>query len=211
MDDPNENLLLRWSRRKHEAQRQKEAAPAPSEPVPPTEAQGAADTVSVAEAPPEPAPAEGTVEPASPAVDLVALPNIETLTYESDFTAFMREGVPEVIKQAALRKLWNSDPILANLDGLNDYDPKTMSFLQQFEGAAEQVAEVGRGLRDKIMEAKRAREERPRGGRGHPRDQRPTLQRPQQDESGRLVDASDEDVEVGDGETPAPDKRDDGM
>ncbi len=40
----------------------------------------------------------------------------------TDFSRFLREDVPERLQRAALRKLWNSDDILANLDGLNDYD-----------------------------------------------------------------------------------------
>lgn len=48
--------------------------------------------------------------------------DFESLTYESDFTRFMQANVPEAIRRKALKKLWLSDPILANLDGLNDYD-----------------------------------------------------------------------------------------
>ena len=50
------------------------------------------------------------------------LPSVETLNADSDFTPFLKEGVPSLLKRAALRKLWKTDPILANLDGLNDYD-----------------------------------------------------------------------------------------
>jgi hypothetical protein len=50
------------------------------------------------------------------------LPDIETLEKDSDYTPFLAEGVPEAIKKLALRKLWASDPVLANIDGLNDYD-----------------------------------------------------------------------------------------
>ena len=50
------------------------------------------------------------------------LPSIESLTGESDFTPFLKKGVPTLLKRAALRKLWSTDPVLANLDGLNDYD-----------------------------------------------------------------------------------------
>jgi hypothetical protein len=53
--------------------------------------------------------------------DVPVLPPIEELTFQSDFTAFMAKNVPEAIRHAALRKLWLSDPVLANLDGLNDY------------------------------------------------------------------------------------------
>ncbi len=48
--------------------------------------------------------------------------DLETLNYESDFGPFMKKGVPEVLKNLAMRKLWTSNPILANVDGLNDYD-----------------------------------------------------------------------------------------
>jgi hypothetical protein len=50
------------------------------------------------------------------------LPHIESLEKDSDYTPFLAEGVPEAIKKLALRKLWASDPVLANIDGLNDYD-----------------------------------------------------------------------------------------
>ncbi len=50
------------------------------------------------------------------------LPDIETLEKDSDYKPFLAEGVPEAIKKLALRKLWASDPVLANIDGLNDYD-----------------------------------------------------------------------------------------
>jgi Protein of unknown function (DUF3306) len=215
MNNPEESLLLRWSRRKHEA-RQHEAAEKAAEPVAPAEAPDVVDPEAAA---PRPAAEselavvtdEGAGESATPAVDVADLPDVETLTYESDFTAFLRENVPEQLKQAALRKLWTSDPVLANLDGLNDYDPKTMTFLQQLEGAAEAVAEVGRGLRDKIMEAKRAREERPRGPHRRPSERREALQRTQDDtEPGRGA-AADQDSQnsndVGGGDIAAPDER----
>lgn len=48
--------------------------------------------------------------------------DLETLDYESDFQPFMKKGVPEALKNLAMRKLWTSNPILANVDGLNDYD-----------------------------------------------------------------------------------------
>ncbi len=50
------------------------------------------------------------------------LPEIETLTAESDYTPFMGRDVPDTLRNVALRKLWRSDPVFANLDGLNDYD-----------------------------------------------------------------------------------------
>jgi hypothetical protein len=48
--------------------------------------------------------------------------DFESLDYDSDYTRFMKTGVPESVRKRALRKLWASNPILANVDGLNDYD-----------------------------------------------------------------------------------------
>ena len=53
---------------------------------------------------------------------VASLPDIESLDKDSDFTGFLQAGVPEELKNLALRKLWLSDPVLANVDGLNDYD-----------------------------------------------------------------------------------------
>lgn len=49
------------------------------------------------------------------------LPALDSLTRDSDFSPFMREGVPEELRNQALRKLWSSDPVYANLDGLLEY------------------------------------------------------------------------------------------
>ncbi len=171
-ENPEESLLMRWSRRKLRARQ--ETRHDAREDVAQAEVVKLAardDTARVAnsaaaeqtEALTE-AEAEGVGDVAASDVDIESLPDIETLTYDSDFSVFLREGVPERLKQAALRKLWLSDAVFANLDGLNDYDPQTMKFLE--ETIAEPIGEIGRGLRDKIMDAKRAREERPRGRRG---------------------------------------------
>lgn len=67
----------------------------------------------------EPESAPGAVDADTQAADL---PDPEHLTYESDFSGFLKEGVSEEVRRMALRKLWRSNPVLANLDGLNDYD-----------------------------------------------------------------------------------------
>lgn len=75
-------------------------------------------------------PATGDGEPGRPEdgmsdADLLAehrLPDIESLTADSDFTVFMQAGVPQRLRNLALRKLWQSDPVFAELDGLLDYN-----------------------------------------------------------------------------------------
>jgi Protein of unknown function (DUF3306) len=210
MNNPDESLLLRWSRRKIQARQEARQEP-PQEAAREKGIEPAASDARVADtAPVEPessfaAVAEDAREVGLPEVDIESLPDIGTLTYDSDFSVFLREGVPERLKQAALRKLWLSDPVFANLDGLNDYDPQTMKFLEQT--VAEPIAEVGRALRDKIMDAKRAREERPRG-RHEPskRERRASLEQAR-DLPPAEPAVSDDDDDVGAGDISAPDER----
>lgn len=98
-----EGFLGRWSRLKRGEPPPQESPAA----APPAKAE--ADSAPPAEAPPE--------EESS-----LRLPDISSLTKDSDFTVFLRAGVPEELRRQALRKLWRSDPVLANLDGLNDYE-----------------------------------------------------------------------------------------
>jgi hypothetical protein len=57
-----------------------------------------------------------------PAIDPADLPDVETLGKDSDYTVFMQAGVPDALRTNALRKLFASNPGLAVLDGLNEYD-----------------------------------------------------------------------------------------
>ena len=101
MVERGENGFLdRWSRRKRG-----EAAP------------GAPETETVEVAPrPDEDPDAGDPEV------IAKLPDLDGLTEESDFTAFLQDGVPEALRRRALRRLWRLNPVFANLDGLNDYD-----------------------------------------------------------------------------------------
>lgn len=100
----DDNLFARWSRRKRRVAEEAEAVPPAPE----------AAVVEIAE--PE------TPEEEAELLARLELPVPETLTAGDDFTAFMKAGVPEFLKKRALRVLWRSNPVLANLDGLNDYD-----------------------------------------------------------------------------------------
>ena len=85
-----------------------------------------------------------TPQEGSPPLKPEDLPPVESLTADSDFTAFLRTNVPSVLKKAALRKLWKSDPVLANVDGLNDYDE---DFAKMGLGKAVKTAyHVGKGM-----------------------------------------------------------------
>ncbi len=49
------------------------------------------------------------------------LPDPDTMKQGDDFSAFMADTVPERLRRRALRQLWRSNPVLANLDNLVDY------------------------------------------------------------------------------------------
>ena len=50
----------------------------------------------------------------NPEFDLSSLPKLEELTGTTDITAFLQKGVPEHLRNAALRKSWALDPAIRN-------------------------------------------------------------------------------------------------
>ena len=49
------------------------------------------------------------------------LPDPDTMVQGDDFSVFMAKAVPDQIRRRALRTLWRSNPVLANVDMLVDY------------------------------------------------------------------------------------------
>ncbi len=117
-----EGFLARWSRRKALARRgevpSEEPAGDPDEDTsdaaadPRLEAQGNSGQDT-----PEP----GAAEARTPAEAAAELPPLESLGEDSDYSAFLGDGVPADLKQKALRKLFHS-PKFNVRDGLDDYD-----------------------------------------------------------------------------------------
>ena len=115
-----EGFLSRWSRRKRGAAELAEGAEAPPAEALPIEPPGAeADGRAVAVGEPPAAPA--CQIPNLPAIDLESLPGIEELTAESDFSLFLRPGVPALLRNAALRRMWSLDPAIRDYIGPVDY------------------------------------------------------------------------------------------
>src|SRR5690348_15705288 len=85
----DDRFLSRWSQRKRlaaeEARKAAEATPAPAEPA-------------------------AEEEP----FDLSLLPDLESLTPETDISLFMQKGVPDELRNLALRKMWALDPAIRN-------------------------------------------------------------------------------------------------
>lgn len=103
-----DDFLSRWSRRKREvaqdAARTPQAEPGPHA-IPGPGADAAADLG-------ERMPADADVE------EMIArLPSLDTLTAETDLTQFLRAGVPQVLRNAAMRRMWSLDPAIRDYLG----------------------------------------------------------------------------------------------
>lgn len=170
------SLLSRWSQRKAAARRgdeQDEPADLAPPPEPSQDAQPVAPNTEAAD--------EDAVDD-----DMPALPSIEELDAKSDYSVFMHKKVPEALRRAALRKLWTSDPVLANLDGLNDYD-EDYNLIDTTIAAVQTAYKVGQGYLDDV-ETKLERVDRVLG---------------QTDESPAAVEASDAGTDLPLGESDA--------
>ncbi len=136
----SDGFLSRWSRRK----RGVEAEDTPVEAPPPV----------AAEAAPPPAP--------EPEFDLSRLPPLDSLTAESDFSVFLRPGVPAAIRGAALRKAWVADPLIRDYVSSLDYGwdfnaPASMP------GFSLELGETGERLRKLVAQAVGERDEEEEG------------------------------------------------
>ena len=106
-ENDGEGFVARWSRRKIE------------------EKEPSKDTKSEVSKLEESAPldADSTLDEGDEGkTNVDDLPDVETLNESSDYTPFLKDGVPEKLKRMALRKLWKSNPAFGFIDGLDDYD-----------------------------------------------------------------------------------------
>lgn len=109
MVEDKQGFLSRWSKRKQAQLANPDTDPDEETPV--------AEAVEIDEAQLEADRSEAELNRlAAEAVDL------EKVEYGFDFSIFMKRGVPDLLRKKALQKFFNSNPVLANLDGLNDYD-----------------------------------------------------------------------------------------
>lgn len=88
----------------------------------------------------------------------LGLPDPDTLKPGDDFSAFLAKAVPEAIRRRALRKLWTSNPVLANLDGLVDHG-EDFTDSATVQAGMKTAYEVGRGLKEHVRTLRKAAEE----------------------------------------------------
>ncbi len=84
----------------------------------------------------------------------LGLPDPETLQKGDDFTGFMAAAVPEHLRKVALRTLWRSNPVLACVDGLNEYDDDYRAAMLLSE-PVKTAYQVGKGMKAHIDEMAR--------------------------------------------------------
>jgi hypothetical protein len=75
----------------------------------------------------------------------MGLPDPEAMQQGDDFAAFMSREVPERLRRKALRTLWRSNPVLACVDGLNDYDDD-FTIGATGNGPIKTAYQVGKGM-----------------------------------------------------------------
>jgi len=126
----DEPFLARWSRRKHATRTE-----VPEEPAPPPQT-----------------PPEALRDPPGDA----DMPSLDSLTEESDYSAFFSPRVSDDLRRAALRKLFHTEKYNV-CDGLDDYwgdrrtytplgDTITADMRRAFERAAEQAAAAAKAV-----------------------------------------------------------------
>ncbi|WP_432817063.1 DUF3306 domain-containing protein [Sulfitobacter sp. JB4-11] len=91
-------------------------------------------------------------------LEALDLPDPDTLTHGDDFTVFMAKAVPDQIRRRALRTLWRSNPVLANVDMLVDYGEDFTDSAMVVENL-QTAYQVGKGMLKHIEEMARQAEE----------------------------------------------------
>ncbi|MFY0691027.1 MAG: DUF3306 domain-containing protein [Paracoccaceae bacterium] len=82
------------------------------------------------------------------------LPDPDTLEEGDDFSAFMSKAVPDRLRRRALRRLWTTNPVLANVDGLVDYGQDFTDSAMVVENL-QTAYQVGKGMMRHVLEMER--------------------------------------------------------
>ncbi|MGR3660274.1 MAG: DUF3306 domain-containing protein [Paracoccaceae bacterium] len=87
------------------------------------------------------------------------LPNPDDMQPGDDFTVFMKSAVPDRLRRRALRKLWLTNPVLANVDGLVDYGEDFTDAAMVIENM-QTAYQVGKGMTKHVLEMARQEAEK---------------------------------------------------
>lgn len=126
-------FLSRWSERKQRVAEEAESTKGPAEVLPA-----------------EPDPYEGKTD--EEILEILELPAPEALTLGDRAEGYLAPNVPEHIRQRALRAFWRTNPVLANVDGLDDYCDDFTDAAMAVENI-QTIYEVGKGYAQKALDA----------------------------------------------------------
>jgi len=104
MSEEDEAFLARWSKRKAQARARPDSGELPSET--PQESAG-----------PQPA---GAQENEADEIAFEDLPPIDSIDASTDLTPWLRKKIPEAWKQAALSRVWATDPAISQFIGISE-------------------------------------------------------------------------------------------
>ena len=91
----------------------------------------------------------------------LGLPDPDAMVQGDDFKAFLSKTVPAHLRKRALRKLWRSNPVLACVDGLNDYDDDYLTG-SYGQGPISTTYQVGKGMLAHLLEVERLKDAEPK-------------------------------------------------
>ncbi|AHD08443.1 DUF3306 domain-containing protein [Phaeobacter gallaeciensis] len=86
------------------------------------------------------------------------LPDPDQMQQGDDFSVFLKETIPARLRTRALRRLWTSNPVLANVDGLLDYGEDFTDSAMVVENL-QTAYQVGKGMTAHVEELARQAEE----------------------------------------------------
>lgn len=95
------------------------------------------------------------------AIDPKDLPDIDSLDANSDYSVFLKKGVPAGLKRKALNKLWQTDPTFRHICMLDDYNLDYTDAAMVVPNL-KTLFQVGRGMvlpEDEAAEAAKAAEQ----------------------------------------------------
>jgi hypothetical protein len=84
----------------------------------------------------------------------LGLPDPVQMKSGDDFSGFLARDVPEHLRRQALRTLWRSNPVLACVDGLNDYDDDYRAAML-LRAPIKTAYQVGKGMMKHVEEMER--------------------------------------------------------
>ena len=135
----------------------------------------------------------------------LGLPDPDTLKAGDNFTAFMAKAVPARLRNRALRKLWISDPVLANLDELLDYGDDFTDAATVVENL-QTAYQVGKGFVDKVAGLPESGAEEDAGSPEEPAEE-PAEEPVETSEEAESADLAEEIAPGGIGEEAAPEEK----